>query len=92
MCYNIYMVQISAKLIKNHKTIKSVTYKNVSEYQSCDFYFHLRETCQKLDIETPVVIAYHRENYEKFNFIKFKPSDFIDSVNFDELLIENIDL
>ena len=30
--------------------------------------------------------------YEKFNFVKFKPSDFIDGVNFDELLIENIDL
>lgn len=86
------MVQISAKLIKNHKTIKSVTYKNVCEYESSKFYFYLSETCRKLDIETPVVIDYHRESYEKFNFVKFKPSDFIDSVNFDELLIENIDL
>ncbi len=86
------MVQISAKLIKNHKTIKSVTYKNVSEYDSSDFYFHISETCRRLDIETPVIIKYHRENYEQFNFVKFKPSDFIDSVNFDELLIENIDV
>ena len=86
------MVQISAKLIKNHKTIKSTTYKNVSEYESSNFYFHLSEVCRKLDIATPVVINYHRESYEKFNFVKFKPSDFIDSVNFDEFLIENIDL
>lgn len=86
------MVQISAKLIKNHKTVKSITYKNVNEYKSCDFYFYLSETCRKLDVETPVVIDYHRESYEKFNFVKFKPSDFIDSVDFDVLLIENIDL
>ena len=86
------MVQISAKLIKNHKTIKSVTYKNVCEYYSSDFYFHLSETCRKLDIATPVIINYHRESYEKFNFVKFKPTDFIDSVTFDELLIENIDV
>ncbi|MBQ3234954.1 MAG: hypothetical protein IJA97_02220 [Clostridia bacterium] len=85
------MVQISAKLIKNHKTVKSVTYKNVSEYESKDFYFHLSEISRRLDIETPIVINHHRENYEQFNFVKFKPDDFIDKVSFDELLLENID-
>lgn len=85
------MVQISAKLIKNHKTIKSITYKNVSEYESRDFYFHLSEISRRLYIATPVVIDYHRDSYEQFNFVKFKPDDFIDGVSFDVLLIENID-
>lgn len=85
------MVQILAKLIKNHKTVKSVTYKNVQEYESEDFYFHISEVCRRLDIATPIIIDYHRESFEKFNFVKFKPDDFIDSVSFDVFLIENID-
>ncbi|MBO7214864.1 MAG: hypothetical protein J6V66_05150 [Clostridia bacterium] len=85
------MVQISAKLIKNHKTIKSLTYKNVQEYQSSDFYFHLSEISRRLDIETPIIIAHHRETYEQFNFVKFKKDDFIDTISFDEFLLENID-
>ncbi len=86
------MVQISAKLIKNHKTIKSLTYKNVSEYESAEFYFHVSEICRRLDISTPIIINYHRENYEQFNFVKFKPDDFIDGVSFDVFLLENIEV
>ena len=86
------MVQISSKLIKNHKTIKSFTYKNVSEYESDEFYFHVSEICRRLDIATPIIIKYHRDNYEQFNFVKFKPDDFIDSVSFDVLLLENVDV
>lgn len=85
------MVQISAKLIKNHKTIKSLTYKNISEYESDEFYFHVSEICRRLDIATPIIIKYHRESYEQFNFVKFKPDDFIDGVSFDVFLLENID-
>ncbi len=86
------MVQISSKLIKNHKTIKSFTYKNVGEYESDEFYFHVSEICRRLDIATPIIIKYHRDNYEQFNFVKFKPDDFIDSVSFDVLLLENVDV
>ena len=86
------MVQISAKLIKNHKTIKSLTYKNVCDYETNEFYFHVSEICRRLDISTPIIINYHRENYEQFNFVKFKPDDFIDGVSFDVFLLENIDV
>lgn len=85
------MINIFARLNKNHKTIKSLTYKNVKEYKSGDFFFHLSEICHKLDIPTPIVIEYHRKSYEEFNFVKFKEDDFVDKVNFDYLLIENVD-
>ena len=85
------MINIFARLNKNHKTIKSLTYKNVKEYESGDFFFHLSEICHKLDIPTPIVIEYHRKSYEEFNFVKFKEDDFVDKVNFDYLLIENVD-
>ena len=85
------MIKISAKLIKNHKTIKSITYQNINEYESQAFYSYLTEICRRLEISTPIVINHTRENYENFNFVKFKPDDFVDSVNFDCLLLENID-
>ena len=86
------MVKIFAKLIKNHKTIKSYTYSNIKEYESVDFYSHLSEISRKLDIPTPIVIDYHRECYENFNSVKFSKADFVDKQPFDFMLIENIDL
>ncbi|MBR6737236.1 MAG: hypothetical protein IKL82_02595 [Clostridia bacterium] len=85
------MTHIFAKLIKNQRTIKSFTYKNVKPYESSDFYFHLTTICRELEIETPVVINYHRESYESFNSVKFFKDDFIDKVNFDFLYLENVE-
>ena len=86
------MVKIFARLIKNHKTVKSYTYVSVKEYDGGNFYFHISEVCRKLDIETPIIIKYHQQCYEDFNFVKFLGDDFIDKQNFDYLLIENVDL
>ena len=85
------MTHIFAKLIKNHKTLKSFTYKNVKDYESEDFYTHLTAICRALEIETPIVIAYHRESYEEFNSVKFFSDDFIDKVDFDMLYLENVE-
>lgn len=86
------MVRIFAKIIKNHKTVKSVTYNNVNEYESSRFYFYLSETCRKLELSTPITVDYHRESFEKFNMVKFFPEDFVDGVDFDCFILENIDL
>ncbi len=84
------MLKISAKLIKNHKTIKSYTYINVNEYSRDNFYDYLVEICRKLDISTPILIPYFIECYENFNSVSFKSDDFIDKINFDSLLLENV--
>ncbi len=86
------MVKIFARVIKNHKTINSYTYSNVNEYDEADFYFHVSEICRKLDLSTPVIINYHKETYQTFNFVKFFKDDFVDNQNFDCLLLENVDL
>ena len=85
------MVKIFAKLTKNHKTVKSTIYQNVNEYKSCDFYTHLTEICRALDIATPLVIPHYVESYESFNSVKFSKDDFVDSISFDFLVLENID-
>lgn len=85
------MIKISAKIVKNHRTVKSINYLNVKEYDSNDFYFYVSEICKKLDVSTPLIINYTKNSYEEFNFVKFKQDDFIDKIDFDYLLIENID-
>ncbi len=85
------MVKISAKIIKNHKTVKTFTYINVNEYDRNDFYEYLVEICRKLDISTPLVIPYYIDCYENFNSVSFKSDDFVDKINFDNLLLENVD-
>ncbi len=85
------MVKISATLIKNHRNVKNIVYQNVNEYDSQNFYSYLVEICNRLDVSTPIVIPYTKKCYEEFNFVKFSKSDFVDKINFDFLLLENID-
>ena len=85
------MVKISAKIIRNHKTVKTFTYVNVNEYDRNSFYDYLVEICRKLDISTPIVIPYNVDCYENFNSVSFKSEDFVDTVTFDSLLLENVD-
>ncbi len=85
------MVKISATLIKNHRNVKNIVYSNVNEYDSQKFYSYLVEICHRLDVATPIVIPHTKECYEEFNFVKFSKSDFVDKIDFDYLLLENID-
>lgn len=85
------MVKISAKIVKNHKTVKTATYTSIEEYQSAEFYSYVSELSRQLDISTPVIINYHRECFENFNSLKLTADDFIDKINFDYLYLENDD-
>jgi hypothetical protein len=42
-----------------------------------------------LDIPTPVVLSSHVRNYTLFNVAKFRKEDFVESVPFDTLQLEN---
>ena len=85
------MIKITAKLVKNHKTIKTASYQSVNEYDSAKFYEYVSALSQSLDIATPIIIAYHRECYENFNSLKLTADDFIDKINFDYMFLENDD-
>ena len=85
------MIKIHAKLIKRHKTIKNVTYINLNEYDRNNFYDYLTAICRELEISTPIVIPYFIECYENFNSVRFSKEDFVDTVDFDYLFLENID-
>ena len=45
--------------------------------------------CQKIDEPAPVILTKHFSHFSNFNITEFKKSDFVESVSFDEMIIEN---
>ena len=87
--YGCNMIRIWAKAIKNGKIIRQCVLEKSENMDYSKFYEYAREICETLDIPTPVIIKTHLFNYAKYNTLKFKPEDFMESVPFDRLVFEN---
>jgi len=83
------MVRIWAKLYKDNKIIKDFVYESIDNLSSETFYLHLEALSHKMDIPTPVVLSYHIKSYKDFNRCLFSAADFVESIAFDKLEIEN---
>lgn len=84
------MFRIWAKIIKDGKIVKQLTYDREEKFAYGKFFDYLADICEGLDIATPVLIKSHIFNYAKFNTVRFLPRDFAESVDFDKLVLENI--
>lgn len=84
------MIKLWAKIITDNKLCQDLIYESIDNYCRDEFYDHISEICYKLNIPTPVLIENHYINYEVFNMAKFLPRDFVESVDFDMLEIENV--
>jgi hypothetical protein len=84
------MVKIWAKLLKSDKIIKSYVFKTDEDMDYSKFFEYLSDITYNLDIPTPVLIKTHIFNYAKYNLVRFSKSDFVESINFDKLVLENI--
>ncbi len=84
------MFRIWARIEKQHKIIRQLTYENEAKFEWSDFFTYLSDICSELDVATPVLLKTHIFNYAKFNRVNFLPRDFMESVNFDRLVLENI--
>ncbi|MCI8458462.1 MAG: hypothetical protein HFE46_02205 [Clostridia bacterium] len=83
------MFKIWAKTIQNHKIVGSYVYHSADKFDGADFLYYLTDICHELDIPTPVVLSSHVRNYTLFNVAKFRKEDFVESVPFDTLQLEN---
>ncbi len=83
------MIKIWAKVLKEHKIIKSYVYEEFATMDWSRFPDVVMDICGELDIPTPVIIKTHIFNYAKFRTVKFKADDFVESVDFDTLVLEN---
>jgi hypothetical protein len=83
------MVRIWAKVMVKDKIIKQTVFEKFENMDYSLFFDYVREICETLDIPTPVIIKTHLFNYAKYNVLRFKKEDFVESVNFDKLVLEN---
>ena len=84
------MVKIWAKVLLDGRIEKQTTYEQGEELTYSHFFTYLAEICAALDIPTPVLLKPHIMNFAKFNHVVFLPRDFLENVDFDKLLLENI--
>lgn len=64
-------------------------YLNGEKYDERRFNEYLVEICHEMDEPTPIVLKTHIKNFHSFNIVTFKPEDFVESVYFDKLILEN---
>lgn len=88
--YNRGMFRIWAKVYREDHIEKQITYTKDEKFTYSEFFRYLSEICGELDIPTPVLLKTHLFNYAKFNHTVFRPRDFVESVDFDKLVLENI--
>ncbi len=74
----------------NGKIKKQFVYENEEKLTYSHFFDYLTDICQALDIATPVLTKVHIFNFAKFNHVKFTSRDFVESLGYDCLFLENI--
>lgn len=84
------MFRIWAKVLCETRIRKQTVYARDERFSYANFFRYLAEICEELDIPTPVLLKPHIMNYAKFNHVVFRPSDFMEHVEFDRLVLENI--
>lgn len=74
--------QIVDKLIKSKivETTKSPNRNNFGEI--------IRDICLEMDEPSPVIIDTHFKHFNEFNIVRFKREDFVESVDFEKMIIE----
>ncbi len=83
-------MKIWAKTINEDKITRNVLYE--CEYLSCedDFVTALQNICEQMDIPTPIVTRVNFDHFGRFNNTKFRPRDFVESVDFQYFDVEAV--
>ena len=84
------MFRIWAKVYSDDHIEKQTLYEKSSRFTYSKFFEYLSAICDELDIPTPLLLKTHLFNFAKFNHVIFRPADFLESVPFTKLVLENI--
>ena len=87
-----YKIEVIPTLIffKDGKIQKQFVYEKTEQLTYSRFLDYLIDICHELDIPTPVLTKTHIFNFAKFNHVKFPTRDFVESLDYDHLFLENI--
>ena len=73
---------VGEKLTRNH------LWKSDDTFDAARFREYVYAICTELDIPSPLLLPVHLKNFEEFNFCRFRPEDFVETVDFDFLTLE----
>ena len=83
-------MRIWAKVLQDHRIIRE-TVREFSSARPSDlegWSGPVHELCQDLDLCRPVILGKHVNDLMRFSRVVFRPSDFIETVDFDEFELE----
>lgn len=86
------MVKLWFKIIKDNRIVQQTTISHDEKFTYANFGEYITEGCYELDAATPIIIRSHIMNFAKYNHVNFRPSDFVEQVDFDKLTVENLDI
>ena len=76
------------KTINGEKILKNRIVEPDVKLTRRDFSTLIREICLEIDEPTPIVVDSQYDNFVEFNVVRFKASDYVESVPFDRFTIE----
>ena len=86
------MIRIWARTVVDGKITRSYIYESIDNFVEEKFHFHIEKICHELDIPTPAILKSHITNYVDFNNTTFLSRDFVESIDFEKLILENATL
>lgn len=84
------MFKIWARTTKGDKITRDLLYKNFDRFEPDSLLDYVIEICHEIDIPTPVILRNHRDNLTRYNIARFKESDFVESIDFDNFILEYV--
>lgn len=87
------MLKIWGKVIKNNKIIKDeVAISNIEGSYQDNLKACITEICYKLDVSKPYWLPSNLEEYNNRNKTSFTEHNFIEEIDFDVFMIEELDI
>ena len=83
-------MKIWAKTIVEEKITRDLLYEYEAISNEDEFVSTLQTICEQMDIPTPVATYVNFNHFVLFNNTRFKPRDFVESVDFDVFDVEAV--
>ena len=83
------MVRLYAKTLKETKMTASYKCAFNEDFTIDHFEFYIKTICEHFDSPTPIILAKHIRDYIMFGTVTFREDDFVETVHFDKLIVEN---
>jgi len=82
------MIKIWGSIIRKNKISASHMVQIDAEPEIKIYMSAIRDICEQLDLEMPIILSKHKNDIEAFSLVRFLPSDFIEKVDFQRFEIE----